>query len=311
MSSNWVKDYFTFTKRERIAIIILVSLILSVYFLPTLFSSHPASLNEKDRARLDSLAQLFNEPDSAVVTHPISNYTYHNSQREFELFSFDPNTASPNDWARLGINQKTIQIIEHYIQRGGKFRKADDLKKIYGLRQRDYERLKPYIKIETERPAAIANVDSFRRKVPDTLFQNERIRKDFFAVEINIVDSATLCRLPGIGNKLASRIIHFRDRLGGFYSIDQISETYGLPDTTFNKIKSFLTLGSRSLVTINVNEADVDRLRQHPYISWSMARALVQYRDQHGPFKSVEELSKISVFGNDQLKRLIPYLSTY
>jgi len=311
MASHWVKDYFTFTKRERIAIIILVLSILAVYFLPTLFSNHPSSFNERDKVRLDSLAQLFNEPDSAQLRQPVATNTQQNNPRKIELFSFDPNTASANDWARLGINQKTVSIIQHYIQRGGKFHTADDLKKIYSLTHEDYERLKTFIRIEGGTPQRISHADSSKIKIPDTSFHYGRLRKDFFAIEINSVDSTTLCRLPGIGGKLAARIIRFRDRLGGFYSIDQVAETYGLPDTTFNKIRPFLNLGAKPLVTININEANVDRLRQHPYISWSTARALVQYREQHGAFKAVEELSKISAFGSDQLKRLFPYLSTY
>jgi competence ComEA-like helix-hairpin-helix protein len=116
--------------------------------------------------------------------------------------------------------------------------------------------------------------------------------------------------LPGIGSKLANRIIRFRDKLGGFYSVEQVGETYGLPDSTFQKIKPFLILGDRPLVRININTADAATLKEHPYIGWTAARALVAYRAQHGPFSTIEDVEKVSPILADQIKRLIPYLST-
>jgi len=311
MSSNWIKDYLTFNKQERIAIIILVSMIVSVYFLPSFFPNNFKLPDEKERARFDSLAQLFNEADSEQAKRPMVNFSSTKDEPETELFLFDPNNASAGDWQKLGINEKTIRTIIHYLQKGGRFRSANDLKKIYGLRQADYAKLEPYIRIKNREDVPQGVKYSTTRKALDTIRYNQSSKKEFFVVELNEVDSASLCKLPGIGNKLASRIIHFRDKLGGFYTIEQVAETYGLPDTTFIKIKPFLNLGTKPVTTININEANVDRLRTHPYISWSMARALVQYREQHGPFKAVDDISKISVFGSDQLKRLIPYLSTY
>jgi competence ComEA-like helix-hairpin-helix protein len=157
----------------------------------------------------------------------------------------------------------------------------------------------------------LVKYDSIKRNRHDSAVHYERIKKELFAVDINLADSASLCMLPGIGSKLASRIIHFRDKLGGFYDIEQVAETYGLPDSTYDRIKPFLNLGTKALVTININEADLSRLRQHPYIGWTIAKALVQYREQHGPFSSVEDISKISAISTDQVKRLIPYLSIY
>jgi competence ComEA-like helix-hairpin-helix protein len=130
-------------------------------------------------------------------------------------------------------------------------------------------------------------------------------------IELNSTDTSELIRLPGIGNKLANRIIHFRDRLGGFYSVEQVAETYGVPDSTFKKIKPFLILGNKPLNRININEADATRLKEHPYIGWRAANSIVEYRRQHGPFQRVEDILLVGTILPEQLKRLIPYLSTY
>ena len=115
--------------------------------------------------------------------------------------------------------------------------------------------------------------------------------------------------MPGIGSKLAQRIITFRDRLGGFYSIEQIKETYGLPDSTFQKIKPKLLLGNPAVKKININTASLDEMKTHPYLRYVLANAIVQYRTQHGNFSTVGDIKKIMAITDDIFNKVSPYLS--
>ena len=123
-----------------------------------------------------------------------------------------------------------------------------------------------------------------------TYASNRFSNKHFENLDINLADSAVWSRLPGISFRLACRIIHFRDRLGGFYSIDQVKETFGLPDSTFQLIRPFLRCGEMGVQKINLNIADLEVLQAHPYIRWKLAKEIIQYRAQHGGFKSIAEL---------------------
>jgi DNA uptake protein ComE-like DNA-binding protein len=114
--------------------------------------------------------------------------------------------------------------------------------------------------------------------------------------------------LPGIGSKLANRIISFREKLGGFYSIDQISEIYNLPDSTFQKIKPFLRTGTQPVKKIDINSSDAAALKTHPYIRWNLANAIVQYRGQHGEYKSLDELKQIAIITPEIFERISNYL---
>ena len=105
-----------------------------------------------------------------------------------------------------------------------------------------------------------------------------------YVIDINTADTSAFISLPGIGSKLAARIVNFRDKLGGFYSIDQVGETFGLPDSTFQKIKQYLKLENTSIKKININTATVDELKAHPYIKYSVANPIIAYRNEHGPF---------------------------
>jgi competence protein ComEA len=219
------------------------------------------------------------------------------------LFYFDPNKISPEQWKTLGLRDKTIKTIQNYINKGGRFRNADDLKKIYGLHDDEFERLSPYVKIENQ--SSVIN----NKNAANNSFNNPSNKKNFHGeiIDINNADTTTLIELPGIGNKLANRIISFREKLGGFYSVDQIAETYALPDSIFIKIKPFLKTNS-DVRKININTADANILKQHPYIKWNLANAILQYKNQHGAFKSVNDLQQIALITPEIFKKISPYL---
>lgn len=142
-----------------------------------------------------------------------------------------------------------------------------------------------------------------------TVWKRDTIYKKLI-IRINSADSATWTSLPGIGPVLASRIIRFRNKLGGFYSISQIRETYGLPDSTFVKIQPYLQLDTVSLKNLDINQLDEKSLAQHPYIHYKMARLIVLYRNNNGPFRHAEELLEIPLVDDSIYRKLEPYIKT-
>lgn len=245
--------------------------------------------------------------------HPPSKY----GKPKAILFLFDPNKISTEQWQLLGLREKTIHTIQNYLSKGGKFRKPEDLKKVYGLFPDEYERLAPFIKIEN-RNAEIENMNSnpdrYRDDTP--MMSPKKVSNHssdyhpriYSMVEINSADTSQLIALPGIGSKLASRIINFRDKLGGFYSIEQVRETFGLPDSTFQKIKKYLKIENVSVKKININTASLEELKGHPYIRYAIANAVVSFRKEHGDFKKVEELKNLMIITEESYQKIIPYL---
>lgn len=127
-------------------------------------------------------------------------------------------------------------------------------------------------------------------------------------IDINTADSAAWEALPGIGPTLAARTIRFREKLGGFCTIAQVGETFGLPDSTFKKIQPSLRLHGISLKKIDINEMDEKSLAQHPYIRYKLARLIVQYRSVHGLFSRSEELQNIPLVNDSIYRKLEPYI---
>lgn len=128
-------------------------------------------------------------------------------------------------------------------------------------------------------------------------------------VDINLGDTTAFIALPGIGNKLASRIINFREKLGGFYSFNQVSEVYGLADSIFQKIKPYLQLNDATVKKININTATIDELKAHPYIKYNIAKAIIAYRNEHGSFLKTEDLKNIMLINDELYLRILPYAS--
>ena len=173
----------------------------------------------------------------------------------------------------------------------------------------DYERLLPYVQIKSETGLEHTGYEAKKeypvadkRVYPATHFSSPGI------IDINGADTTAFIALPGIGSKLAARIVNFRDKLGGFYEVQQVAETYGLPDSTFNKIRNLLQCNHPSVQQININTADANTLKQHPYIRWNLANAIVQYRAQHGNFTSVEDLQLVAIVTPEIWKKVSPYL---
>jgi DNA uptake protein ComE-like DNA-binding protein len=158
-----------------------------------------------------------------------------------------------------------------------------------------YQRQKPW----PERPGSFHR-DTFPARFP--------VRKPL-VIFINSADSAAWEALPGIGPTLAARLVRFREKLGGFYSTAQVAETYGLPDSTFKKIQASLRLDSGSLKKLNINQMDEKSLGQHPYIRYKLARLIVQYRSNHGPFSHPEDLFNIPLVNDSIYRKLEKYIS--
>lgn len=309
MWKNFLEAYFDYSKKERTGILILCGLIIFMTVLPYLFpffirpSTFDPKRFEKEIAALERLEDSTMAPDlsSSQQKYPENNYPPRSSREESaphgELFYFDPNTATHGDWMRLGVRDKTINTIGKYVAKGGKFYKPADLEKIWGLHPELVKRLLPFVRIgKPERAAFVHSPAKPFVKTAPTL------------IDINRADTSEWIALPGIGSKLAQRIVLFRDKLGGFYKIDQVAETFGLSDSTFEKIRPKLQMGAEPVSQLNINSATVEELKSHPYLRYAIANAIAQYRAQHGNFSTIDDLKKIMIISPEVFAKAAPYL---
>ena len=205
------------------------------------------------------------------------------------FFDFNPNTASPKELKKLGIEDFLIKRIINYRGKGGLFSIKKDLLKIYDFPEDLYTNLQAHILL----PDSLSNNNYYPVKLLD----------------INTCDTATLTKLKGIGNILAARIIDYRTKLGGFVKTTQVREVYGIAPGVSAQIQQYLLVkpGFKPK-KINLNLSTADELSAHPYLTKKEAVVIVNYRNEHGWFKSVWDLSNVKIFTTEQLKKLQPYL---
>ncbi len=204
-------------------------------------------------------------------------------------------TASPGELMAIGFNKKAAFNVEKYLRAGGPIRNEKELLKIYGMDSAQLQRVLPYIRFP----------ESVRKENPDS---TERFRtfKNGPLLDLNTATAEALEKLPGIGTKLADRLIKFREALGGYASLDQLTECYGLPTETLIKIKPLLTL-QEPVKTIDINHLDPAAF-SHPYLDKRLLRTIHAYIQNHGLIEDASELHKIFPPDTTWVKRILPYL---
>ena len=228
------------------------------------------------------------EKSKLAEVHPVS----------YPLFHFDPNTVDSIELQKLGFKKNSIQAIIKFRKKGGTFHEPSDLKYIYGITDAQYEKLEPFIKIKPilskEQVATFPEKKEFTD--PETI-----------TIDINQANIWEWQKLKGIGPYYAGRITAFRNKLGGFSTIEQIAETYGLPDSVFQRMRPSLVVSSIPN-KLDINQFPVDSIKAHPYINWKQAQIIVNYRNQHGPYNTTEDLYRIRAFDTVFIEKIGPYL---
>lgn len=191
--------------------------------------------------------------------------------RRVESFPFNPNTVSLEDLQRLGFSEKQAQAIDHYRQKGGRYRRPADFAKSYVVADSVFERLKPFINIPL--------------------------------LDINKADSTALLDLPGIGPFFAGKVVQYRTQLGGYSTPEQLMEIWHFDQEKYDGLRDLVTCSPPQPYPIwTLPEADLAR---HPYISKAEAHSIVLYRTHHRPDEcTLEGLQKAGVLSADHFTAL-------
>jgi competence protein ComEA len=303
----WLRDYFGFSQTESNGFLILGGLMIFLLILPSLIElilPTPLLNTKQDQARLDSLVVMI-EQNQAMEDDEAAPYLKHSLSKTYnlkpstELFEFDPNTISIDDWQKLGLSKNLAQRIEKYRAKGGKFRRKTDIKKIYGFPEELYSQLEPFIQLPEKPSPKDQNKNQTKKEKKD----NSLVINEF---DINTADTTILRKLK-IGITLAQRIINYRDKLGGFVNFDQLVEVYNLPADGIEEIKKYAYLNT-PVKKIYLNQVSVEELKLHPYFK-KLAYTIINYRQQHGNFTNLADLKKIKTIDDAIFQKIAPYLS--
>ena len=299
-----LNSYFSFSKKELngiLVLLVLVGLIISFHFCYRLFDEP----EQYDLTQFQEEIALF----EATAVHRRNGKASFRDEVEDRItnpqyFEFDPNTASSSEWYRLGLSQKQIRVVKNYLAKGGKFYSNEDLKKIYSITEAQFKAFEPYIQINQS-----TSYTTRDRKLPVPKDFVKKVEKTNVIVEINTADSAMLDQLRGIGPAFASRIIRFRNRLGGIHDKEQLKEVYGMDSLRYSQLENQIVVNASSINRLNMNKASFEELRHHPYLNFKQINAIIQYRKQHGNYNSTNDLKKVLILNEEIIRKIEPYLS--
>ena len=198
-------------------------------------------------------------------------------ERKVESFRFDPNTVTVEDLMRLGLSQRQAESVDNYRRKGGRFRRPGDFARMYVVSDTHFSRLEPFI--------------------------------DIPSVELNSADSAALVSLRGIGPYFARMILSYRDRLGGFYSVDQLMEVERFDSGRLDEIRDQLSVDTSHLRRLDLRIADEATLASHPYVGARAAKSVLRFRKVYDSASwTLARLVEEKVFPADDSVRLSHYL---
>ena len=275
---------FHFTSTDRGAFIVLIPLLLLLAGWPRIFLKN--GISDSDFP-----------PDMEYAADSIYRNWNSSAENDHDKLSpspFDPNKISLEGFRSMGLDSPLAARIVRYREKGGKFRKREDLFRIWGMDSAVASELMPFVRL---------HADSVRKSVHPVKKELVRIQYD-----LNLADTADFESVHGIGRKMAARIIRYRTALGGFIHKDQLYEVFGIDSLAVFSMDAFYIAPDFVPVTIDINHATYEVLESHPYLSPMHAKAILFYRYQHGNFITPEKLSDVKRIDTKTLERLRPYI---
>ena len=285
-----LRRLLTFSKGERMAIItimmIILGLVLACLFRPARKSLSDASLHDLDS--LLALRQAAIEEQQQRQTEKMQEVA------ELHPFPFNPNTMTEEEGQRMGLTDRQVRNILNYRDKGGKFYTKKDLGKLYTISEEDFAQLEPFIVLpELSRNT---NAKSEMKKQDNQTVVEEKTKPEKKAipiVDLNMVDSITLVELPQIGPYMATRILAFRDKLGGFIEAEQLRDVKGMDSVRFATIQPYIKIGEAATQKIDVNRSDFKTLVNHPYLNYEQVKRIFNQREKRGMIKNWVQLEAL------------------
>ncbi|TGD81183.1 ComEA family DNA-binding protein [Hymenobacter wooponensis] len=318
-----LRRHFGFSRRETSGFIVLLLLMVLLLWLPELLRPALPQYNPvSDQARLNAWAAELaaqRQPRRYPSRYPRREYAARPTVPQVTLAPFNPNQLTELDWQARGLPAFIARRLVHYRDVIGGFKAKEQIKRTYGLSDSLYSRLAPFMQLPELLPArgarqyanGTSGLDSRFPKYSAATSGFTRKPTHLAAFDLNLADTTQLMQIRGIGRGYARRVVEYRQRLGGFTQEEQLGEIYSLRDAPdlVDSLRKYTFVGAAFAPSaVNINTEPFEVLQAHPYIGKRLARVVVAYRQQHGPFRQPADLRQIRIIDEATVEKLRPYL---
>ena len=293
--------YFVMTAEQWLGVVVLVVLVVGTLMVVKRFQ--PPKEDETVWVN-DSTKSQFADYQEKQDSVRKAQWRKQRDTIAIRMEVFDPNTADSSTLVHLGFKPWQAKNMVKYRAAGGKYRKPEDLKKLYSMTDSMFQALTPYIYIAREEVDSVA-VDSLRK---DSLPRWEEENKDTI-LNLRTADTVELKMIHGIGSYRARQIVRYREQLGGFVSVEQVLEAKGMENVDADSLLAHFWIDSVKIEAMNVNSVGVQRLSRHPYLRFEQAQAIYELRRKKIRLDSIQQLQQIECISAETLEKIAPYLN--
>lgn len=210
------------------------------------------------------------------------------SEPRIVLAPLDLDTVGARYLTLVGFSIREAELVIRYRDIIGGYRSIEEFDECYAVDSIMVERLRPYLVFPSQ---------------PET-----ETKVEIGPIDINSADSATLCTIRGVGPKSAQAIVEYRTLLGGYHSVEQISELSVVTEENFEQILPQICCDSAEIKKININFAASNELKTHPYITSRMLKLIINKRVSKGGWSTIEEMIEDDILTSEEAMRIAPYL---
>ena len=294
---NKFKSHFKFNKQERSGIFFLLAIIVLLQLVYAFSTSiFQESTSVANKIELDGVAQ---EQINILKERTLENDS-------LKIYPFNPNYITDYRGYKLGMSTQEIDRLHLYRSSNKFVNSAEEFQNVTLISDSLLQKIEPYFKF----PEWVKSTNSQKSIEANVVKFNKKPIVTNTVKDLNTASAQDLKVIYGIGEKLATRIIKFRDRLGGFLIEDQLYDVYGLkPEVAQKVLMKFKVQTKPEIVKINVNTANASEISKLVYLNYQVSSNIVAYRKQVGEIKSIDELKKIEGFPSDKINRITLYLT--
>lgn len=307
-----INNFFNFNKRQEKGVFVLSTILIIVilisYFAPQLASDPPKYILENAKY----LEQVKLQRAEAEIKKPKKYFNNKKTVKKDEAVNikptglFDPNLISVKKLEEMGVSKYVATNIQKYRDSGGKFKKNEDLAKIYGMTDEMYQALKAFIDIPKKKVIPPSKPTDKKKTIVDV--PRAVIQSDIM-LGINSADSVQLLTVKGIGPYYAGEIVRYRKRLGGYNKLYQLNDLFKMDNEKYLIMKNQLFLDTVDLVKININKVKFKALLRHPYVDYETTKYIMNKRSKLGQYAALYQLKDNEKMPNYLYEKLLPYLS--
>ncbi len=277
-----------FSKRSRRAILVFLALFVILAIIPRIILYYtpekPLKFNWKEQQIIQNFKPIKEKKKDK----------YFKKKYLIPSKKFDPNVYSKNDWMKLGLSQKQAEAVLKFGKYG--FKSKEDLKRVFVIPQ--------------ELMLKIIDSTFYPEKNKTNISISEfKKENNSIVVDLNSASEEELLSIKGIGPFFAKNMLKRREQLGGYINDEQLLEVWKMTPEKMEEIKPFIKIDQQQVRKLNINTATAEELKKHPYFTWNMANAIVKLRNQHGPFKSINDIKMSVVLTEELFLKIKPYLT--